>query len=72
MFQQTITPEMEVLRSQIVTVVTRRDLLKERVETWFEDNPGRPCPHLGELDQVDSELSQLDSAYKSLWDQYNT
>ena len=71
MLLQTITPEMEELRSQIVTVVTRRDLLKEQMESWYETNPGKPCPHLRELDNVDAALSKLDSAYKVLWDQYN-
>lgn len=71
MLQQTITPEMEELRSQIVTVVTRRDLLKEQTENWFEANPGKPCPHLRELDEVDAALSKLDSAYKVLWDKNN-
>jgi len=69
---QIITPEMEEIRTMIATVVTKRNILKEGMQEWYDRYPHKHFPKMKELILTDSTLSKLDSHYKKLWDYNNS
>ena len=56
--------EIEQIKARIAAVYARRERLKQELET------GAVAPRDGfaRLDQIDRELSELDSRFKQLWD----
>ena len=56
--------EMQRLRARIAEVVARRDALKQAIEKG-ELPPSRG---LRQLESLDRELSELDTAFKQRWD----
>ncbi|MEB4593194.1 hypothetical protein VSS37_19605 [Candidatus Thiothrix sp. Deng01] len=62
------TEEMADLRARIATVFARREQLKQAM------GEGSIPPRQGfrELENVDAELSALDSRFKQLWDAQQT
>ncbi len=69
---EVITPEMEEIRTMIAETVSKRNILKEKMQEWFEKNPKKHFPQMKELILTDSTLSELDSHYKKLWDYKNS
>jgi len=60
--------EMERLKSEISELAKQRGLLKEQMERWYGGAHSGSFPGRESLEQVDRELSLLDSRYKQLWD----
>lgn len=56
------------LKHSIANTVKKRDLLKQQMESWYARGERGRFPDYLQLDQVDRELSELDIAYKRLWD----
>ena len=67
----TQTAEMMQIRSLIISTISKREACKADMERWYQENPNRHYPKLNEVSLIDATLSQLDSIYKNLWDQYN-
>jgi uncharacterized protein (DUF4213/DUF364 family) len=63
--------KLEALKKRIGEVVMKRDHLKGEIEAWQSGIKMNPLPRVRELEQLDSELSSLDSQYKKLWDSCN-
>lgn len=59
--------ELLSLKQKIAGVYQRRQALKAQVEAWSQQTKGR-CPYFADLENIDKELSDLDSRYKRLWD----
>lgn len=70
--KQTITPEMNEIKSMIIQTVQTRNSIKEEMQSWYDKNPNKHFPRMQELILADSTLSKLDSHYKKLWDFHNT
>lgn len=68
---EVITPEMKQIRDMIVETVRQRESLKNEMECWYTDNPGKHFPKMKELMFTDANLSKLDTFYKQLWDYHN-
>ena len=68
---ETVTPEMEQIRAMIIETVKLRESIKNEMECWYDDNPGRHFPKMQELMFADATLSKLDTHYKQLWDYHN-
>jgi len=60
--------EMESMKAEIAELAKQRGLLKEQMERWYAGAHSGSFPGRESLEQVDRELSQLDSQYKRLWD----
>jgi hypothetical protein len=69
--KQIITPEMQEIKSMIITTVQTRDRVKKEMEAWYAQNPRKHFPQMQELILADSTLSKLDLHYKKLWDFHN-
>lgn len=69
--KQTITPEMNEIKSMIIQTVQTRNNIKEEMQDWYDKNPNKHFPRMQELILADSTLSKLDSHYKKLWDFHN-
>jgi hypothetical protein len=68
-YMQTVDEEMDQVRADIKSVVTRRDRLKAAMEAWYDNRPGTRFPQMAELLSLDVRLSNLDNRFKHLWDQ---
>ena len=66
-----ITPEMEQIKHMIIDTVKQREAIKNEMEYWYENNPGKHFPKMQQLVFTDATLSKLDSFYKKLWDYHN-
>ena len=66
-----ITPEMAEIREAIIRTVETRNALKSEMEAWYNDYRGKPFPKKAQMEATDVRLSELDSAYKTLWDRHN-
>ena len=66
---QTVDEEMDQIRADIKSVVTRRDCLKAAMEAWYDNRSGTRFPQMAELLSLDERLSNLDNRFKHLWDQ---
>jgi len=64
----TVEAEMAYLRSAIKETVMRRDRLKDAMERWYANQPGKRFPQKIELVSLDEKLSWLDSRFKHVWD----
>jgi len=60
--------EMEQMKSEIAGLAQQRGQLKEQMERWYSGSHRGAFPGRETLEQVDRDLSQLDSRYKRLWD----
>jgi len=63
--------KLNAIKKQIADVVARRDQLKAELEAWQSGIKLSPLPRMHELEQLDRELSALDTSYKTLWDSRN-
>lgn len=68
---ETLTEEMQEIKSMIVNTVVERNSLKNEMEIWYNENPNQHFPSMKDLVLVDATLSKLDSFYKQLWDYHN-
>jgi len=68
---ESITNEMQQIKMMISQTFAKRESLKNEMERWYEENPGKRYKNIKELIIVDSKLSELDSHYKRLWDFHN-
>lgn len=60
--------EMDWVKLAISDLVIKREHLKSEIERWQAAACIGRCPCWGELEQVDRDLSDLDSRFKRLWD----
>ena len=63
--------KLNAIKKQIAEIVAKRDYLKSQIEAWQSGVAMYPMPQVRELEQLDRELSDLDSRYKHLWDSRN-
>ena len=56
------------LKQQIAHTYAKRAQLKAEMEAWYQAGRGLRFPKRLELESIDRYLSQLDTAYKRLWD----
>ncbi len=63
--------KLGAIKKQITEVVEKRDHLKREVDAWQSGLKINPLPRIRELENIDNELSSLDSQYKRLWDSRN-
>jgi uncharacterized protein len=56
------------LKQDIALAFAGKEHLSQAMEHWYEQGKTRRFPHYSELDDINRRLSQLDSAYKLLWD----
>ena len=68
---ESITNEMQQIKMMISQTFAKRESLKNEMEKWYEEHPGKRFDNIKELIIVDSKLSELDSHYKRLWDFHN-
>jgi hypothetical protein len=68
---ETITKEMEEIRSMIAETVAKREALKAEMKEWYDRFPNERFAKLKDLIATDGVLSQLDTHYKQLWDFHN-
>lgn len=60
--------EMNWYQNAISDLVSKREQLKHEMDNWYSRaNKGR-FPQMGELENIDQELSRCDSRFKRLWD----
>ncbi len=62
---------LEYLKQQISVTAEQRSSLKDEMDLWFQQGKGARFPKRDELEAIDTKLSQLDTAYKRLWDANN-
>lgn len=62
---------LQELKQKIAATVEQRDSLKAEMETWYQQGNSKRFPKREQLEEVDSSLSKLDTAYKRLWDANN-
>jgi len=60
--------EMARVKVEIAEVARQRQYLKEEMEAWYAGTRQGSFPRRGELEQLDTRLSLLDSRYKRMWD----
>jgi hypothetical protein len=68
---ETITKEMEEIRSLIAETVAKRNALKAEMQEWYDRFPNERFEKFKDLIATDGVLSQLDTHYKQLWDFHN-
>lgn len=61
-------PRLNYLKQQIAHTYAKRAELKAEMEAWYQAGKGFRFPRRFELESIDRNLSQLDTAYKRLWD----
>ncbi|MBU0720122.1 hypothetical protein KJ877_02130 [bacterium] len=66
-----MTKEMEQIKIMIAQTVAKREALKLEMKEWYDNNGAKKFLKLKDLIVVDKTLSELDTHYKRLWDQYN-
>lgn len=66
-FSRIAQQQMQSIKQRISEIVTQREKTKTQIETG-ELKPGAG---LSQLAVLDAELSELDTRYKTLWDQFN-
>jgi len=59
---------LQTLKGKIAETVSKRNALKAEMETWYHREKVKPFPQAGSLDNIDTRLSALDTAFKRLWD----
>ncbi|MFO1368923.1 MAG: hypothetical protein U1F46_08005 [Marinagarivorans sp.] len=59
---------LNYLKQQIAHTYAKRAQLKAEMEAWYQAGKGLRFPKRLELESIDRYLSQLDTAYKRLWD----
>ncbi len=59
---------LDYLKQQIAHTYAKRAQLKAEMEAWYQAGKGLRFPNRLELESIDRYLSQLDTAYKRLWD----
>ena len=64
----TSAPRLNYLKQQIAHTYAKRAQLKAEMEAWYQAGKGLRFPKRLELESIDRYLSQLDTAYKRLWD----
>ncbi len=62
------TARLQNLKERIAHTYAERAQLKADMEAWYQAGKGLRFPKRLELEAIDNHLSQLDSAYKRLWD----
>lgn len=67
-----LTPSnsMAWLKQQISACATDKALLTEQMQQWYNAGNHLRFPAYTALEHTNQRLSQLDSSYKALWDQY--
>ncbi len=60
--------EMDWVKLAISDLVIKRERLKSQIESWYATPHQGSCPQWLELEQLDRDLSDLDSRFKRLWD----
>ncbi|MEJ2468628.1 MAG: hypothetical protein P8Y51_06085 [Campylobacterales bacterium] len=68
---ETISKEMEEIRSLIAETVAKRNALKAEMQEWYDRFPNERFEKFKDLIATDGVLSQLDTHYKQLWDFHN-
>lgn len=68
---ETITPEMQQIKTMIGETYAKRDAIKSEMQVWYDTYPAAHFPKMTELITTDATLSKLDSFYKKLWDYHN-
>ncbi|MGR9053511.1 MAG: Rossmann-like domain-containing protein [Gammaproteobacteria bacterium] len=65
-----LTPDLNLawLKQEIAGTFSDKERLTQAMELWYATGNTRRFPHYGELNDVTTRLSRLDSAYKTLWD----
>jgi len=71
LIEETVTPEMELIRSMIIDTIKQRESIKNEMEYWYIEHPGKHFPKMQQLLFADATLSKLDTHYKQLWDYHN-
>jgi len=61
---------MQQVKARIADLAEKRDALKSRMEAWYGEKRSR-FPDLTLLEGIQQELSELDTAYKQMWDARN-
>lgn len=59
---------MQQHKRNIATLYAERDSLKLKMESWYQQGGGRRFPGYEQLENIDRQLSKLDSRYKRMWD----
>lgn len=61
------TNHMQAVQQQISMLAGQRDHLKELMDEWYDSHRQR-FPDLAALEEIQDELSLLDTRYKQMWD----
>jgi uncharacterized protein len=64
----TSAKRLSQLKQAIAVTAAQRTQLKAAMEKWYTEGTGARFPARRELEATDNYLSQLDTAYKRLWD----
>ncbi|TVZ38811.1 hypothetical protein P886_3193 [Alteromonadaceae bacterium 2753L.S.0a.02] len=56
------------LKQEIAHTVEMRTALKNEMDDWYKNGGKTRFPNYQKLEQIDTQLSALDTAYKRLWD----
>ena len=59
---------LKKLEQAIALTAADRIATRSDMDEWYQNNPNKRFPKWLELEQLDSKLSKLDTAYKLLWD----
>jgi len=59
---------MQAVKQEIAELAERRDALKYEMGQWYEAGNTSRFPMLAGLEQVQADLSRLDTQYKYMWD----
>lgn len=62
------TQTMQQHKDAIAKLYAERDRLKLQMEQWYGQGSKQRFPEYGQLENIDRQLSELDSRYKRMWD----
>jgi uncharacterized protein (DUF4213/DUF364 family) len=67
-----LTPSASLawLKRQIADCAEQKNRLSREMERWYADGNSKRFPNYALLERTQKRLSDLDSSYKPLWDQY--
>lgn len=60
--------QMDVIKAEIASTFAKIDALKAEMAAWYAEGRTQRFPRHPTLAALEVSLSQLDTAYKTLWD----
>jgi len=60
--------QMEAIKAEIAANFAKIESLKAEMAVWYAEGRTQRFPRYQELATLENSLSQLDTAFKSLWD----